>query len=129
VHQRISGLRSSYLHGVSRQLVGAYDLIAYEDLKIRRMLQSNMAKSIMDAAWGQLIRQLVYKAECAAKYAVAVNPRGTTQTCSGCAEKVPKTLSQRQHSCPACGLTLGRDHNAARNILRLGESLAVTQNV
>jgi putative transposase len=129
VHQRIAGLRSSYLHGETRRLIDAYDLIAYEGLKIRRMAQSNLAKSIMDAAWGQLIRQLVYKAECAGKYAVAVNPYGTTQSCSGCGEKVPKKLWQRHHACPGCNLSLGRDHNAALNIKALGESAVETQNV
>jgi putative transposase len=129
VHQRIAGLRSSYLHGVTRQLVDTYDLVAYEDLKIRQMVQSHMAKSIMDAAWAQLIHQLVYKAECAGKYAVAVNPYGTTQRCSGCGVKVPKKLWQRQHECLGCGLLLGRDHNAALNIKALGESAVEIQNV
>jgi transposase len=49
---------------------------------------------------------------------VKVNPAGTTQACSGCGEQVPKTLSERWHSC-ACGLSIGRDLNAALNILRL----------
>lgn len=127
VHQRIAGKRRAYLHGVSQQLINSYDLIAYEDLKIRNMVRSNMAKSIMDAAWGELIHQLKYKAEWAGTYAVAVDPRGTTQNCSGCGEKVPKGLAQRRHECPHCGLSLDRDHNAALNVLRLGESLAERQ--
>ena len=44
--------------------------------------------------------------------------------CSGCSETVKKSLADREHVCPNCGRTLGRDHNAAINILRLGESLA-----
>ena len=55
VHQRIAGLRSSYLTGVAKQLISDYDLIAHEKLNIRGMAQSRLAKSIMDAAWGQLI--------------------------------------------------------------------------
>ena len=119
-HQRIHGLRHSYLHEASRYLVGSYDLIAYEGLKIIQMARGRFAKSIMDAAWGELIHQLKYKAESAGTYAVAVNPRGTTQRCSGCGEIVPKGLSQRQHNCPKCGLSLGRDHNAALNVLNRG---------
>jgi len=49
-----------------------------------------------------------------------VNPRGTTQMCSGCHEIVPKDLSVRIHDCPYCGLKLNRDHNAALNILARG---------
>lgn len=122
-HQRASDARKNYLHHVSKWLVGNYDLIAYEDLKIRNMVRSNLAKSIHDAAWGQLIWQITYKAESAGKWAVPVNPRGTSQNCSGCGVKVPKTLKQREHSC-ACGLVLDRDHNAGLNILALGMSAA-----
>ena len=122
VHQRIAGLRSSYLTGAAKQLVSQYDLIAHEDLKIRNMVRSNMAKSILDAAWAQLIWRLQCEAECAGKWVIPVNPRNTTINCSGCGEKVPKTLAQRQHDCPKCGLSLGRDHNAALNILALGRS-------
>jgi putative transposase len=128
VHQRIAGLRSSYLTGVAKQLVKEYDLIAHEDLKISNMVQSRFAKSIMDAAWGQLIHRLNCEAEYAGKWVVPVDPRGTTQLCSGCGEKVPKKIWDRHHDCPKCGLSLGRDHNAALNILRLGESLASKQN-
>jgi transposase len=58
---------------------------------------------------------------------VTVNPRNTSQVCSGCGEVVPKKLSVRIHACPVCGLVEDRDVNAARNILvlavpRLGRS-------
>ena len=128
VHQRIAGLRSSYLTSVAKQLVSEYDLIAHEKLNIRGMAQSRFAKSIMDAAWNQLVQRLNCVAEYAGKWVVPVDPRGTTQLCSGCGERVPKRIWQREHLCPHCGLVLGRDHNAALNILRLGESLASKQN-
>jgi putative transposase len=48
---------------------------------------------------------------------VAVSPRYTTQGCSECGFRVQKTLSQRTHACPHCGLVLDRDWNAALNIL------------
>lgn len=121
-HQRAANARLNYIHHVSKWLVSNYDLIAYEDLKIRNMARSNLAKSIMDAAWGLLIWCVSYKAEGAGRYAIAVNPRGTSQKCSGCGRIVPKDLSVRVHSCE-CGLTIGRDHNAGINIKRLGMSL------
>jgi putative transposase len=64
------------------------------------------------------------KAESAGRQIVRVNPNGTTQLCSECQTVVPKTLRQRWHDCPACGLSLSRDENAARQILRLGLSRA-----
>ena len=59
-------------------------------------------------------------AECAGAHLIEVDPRNTTQACSGCGVIVPKTLADRVHQCPECGLVLDRDHNAARNILHLG---------
>jgi putative transposase len=123
-HQRAANARKNYLHYVSKWLVANYDLIAYEALNTKGMAQSKLAKSIMDAAWAILLFQIRYKAESAGVYAIAVNPRGTSQICSGCGRKVPKKLSQRTHTCSHCGLVLGRDHNAGRNILALGMSAA-----
>jgi len=123
-HQRAADARRNFTHHVSKWLVSSFDLIAYENLNIKGMTHGNLAKSIFDAAWGELIYQLRYKAEGAGTYAIAVNPRDTTINCSGCGEKVPKTLAQRIHSCPTCGLILDRDHNAAINVLALGISAA-----
>lgn len=130
-HQRAANARLNYIHHISKWLVENYDLIAYEDLKIRNMVRSNLAKSIMDAAWGLLIWCIIYKAESAGKWTVSVNPHGTSQTCSRCGAAVKKKLSERVHSCP-CGLTIGRDHNAGINIkqlalVSLGMSDAVIQ--
>jgi putative transposase len=121
-HQRAANLRSNYLHHVSKWLVANYDLIAYEKLNIGAMAHGRLAKSIMDAAWGQLLYDLNYKAEEAGVHVIAVNPSGTSQRCSGCGATVKKTLAEREHRCE-CGLTLGRDHNAALNILTLGRSV------
>jgi putative transposase len=139
-HQRAANARLNYLHHVSKWLVANFDLIAHEDLKISNMARSasgtveapgkNVAqkrglnRSIMDAAWSLFIWCITYKAEEAGVWVVPVNPRGTSQKCSGCGATVKKKLSERVHSCPACGLILGRDHNAGRNILALGMSAA-----
>jgi putative transposase len=124
-HQRAANARRNYIHHVSRQLVATYDLIAHEDLQIANMVRSNLSKSIIDAAWGLLIWCITYKAESAGKWVVPVNPRGTSQMCSGCGRIVPKDLSVRIHSCE-CGLVIGRDQNAGINIQRLGMSLVGT---
>ena len=68
-------------------------------------------------------------AECAGAHLVEVNPCNTTQACSGCGVIVPKTLADRVHQCPECGLVLDRDHNAARNILHLGVLVQGLDNV
>ena len=77
----------------------------------------HMAKSIADASWTTLINILSFKAEEAGKKVVQVAPNNTSQICSGCGEKVSKSLSVRTHSCPYCGLSIDRDVNAATNVL------------
>jgi putative transposase len=128
-HQRAANARLNYLHHASKWLIANYDLIAHEDLNIKGMSQGRLAKSIMDAAWSILLYQLRYKAGNTGAHVIAVNPRGTSIRCSGCGEPVPKTLADRQHICGSCGLSLDRDHNAARNVLQLalGNSAAAAQ--
>lgn len=118
VHRTIRNQRKDFAHKTSKQLVDKYDHIVFEDLQVKNMVQNHhLAKSISDAGWSQLIGFTKSKAECAGKVVELVNPRNTSQDCSGCGKTVPKDLSIRVHSCPFCGLELDRDHNAAINIL------------
>jgi len=82
-----------------------------------------LAKSISDAGWGRFIGMIAYKAESAGGQLIQVNPRNTTQICSRCGQQVKKTLSERIHECPHCGLVISRDHNAALNILARGREI------
>ena len=122
-HAHVRAQRADFHHKLARQLVDGHDLIAVEDLNIKGLAGSMLAKPIHDAGWGMFLDKLAYKAESAGRTLVRVSPAGTTQTCSGCGLHVPKTLAERQHRCSACGLNIGRDLNAARNILGLGLSL------
>ena len=102
-------------------LVRKYDVIVFEDLRIKNMVKNHkLAKSISDASWSRFIEYTSYKAESAGKQVILVNPQNTSQTCSGCGVIVKKSLSVRVHKCPHCGLVLDRDVNAAINILRRG---------
>lgn len=118
VHLKISDSRWNFTHHLSKQIVGKYDLIAVEKLNVKGMAKSRLSKSILDAAWGQFLWQLEYKASSAGVPFLPVNPQWTSQDCSQCGQRVPKSLSVRTHICPHCGLTLDRDHNAAKNILQ-----------
>jgi len=121
IGKRVTNLRDEFCHQVSRKLVDSADLVVFEDLQIPNMLKNHhLAKHISDVSWGKLIRFTQSKAERAGKSVELVDPRYTSQRCSGCGEIVPKELSERTHSCPNCGLQLDRDFNAARNILTLG---------
>lgn len=124
-HDHVRNQRLDFARKLAVFLFARFDLIAYEDLAIARMVHGNLAKSIYDAAWGMTLRCLDAKAEEAGRWAVPVDPAGTTIACSGCAEPVPKDLAERTHRCPRCGLVLDRDHNAALNILARGRRVGL----
>jgi putative transposase len=122
-HEHIHNQRLDFVRKLAMSLLARFDLVAYEDLAISRMVHGHLAKSIYDAAWGTFLHALACKAEEAGKWAVPVDPRGTSQRCSSCQRHVPKNLSQREHRCE-CGLVIHRDENSARNVLALGLSAA-----
>jgi putative transposase len=122
-YRRAVDRRSDFAHQESRRLVNEYQFIAFEDLDIAGMQENGnraINNGIADVAWRQFVQCTTYKAERAGRGVALVDPRGTTQQCSGCGHIVPKDLSVREHECPHCGLKLGRDHNAAINILSRG---------
>jgi putative transposase len=142
-HAKVRRKRHDFLHKESNKLLDRTDGIVCEDLKIAHMTRRPKPKqdesgaylpngatakgglntSILDAGWGLFVRMLGYKATERGKQIIAVSPQYTSQMCSACGETVKKALSHRTHRC-GCGFVAHRDHNAARNILRLGlESL------
>lgn len=117
LHRKVKNTRETHLHQLSADLISKYDLIAVEKLNMKGMTKSRLAKSVHDASWGKFRQMLAYKAAKAGCELVEVDPRNTSQACSGCGVIVPKELHVRTHDCPDCGLVLDRDHNAAINIL------------
>ncbi len=94
-----------------------YDLIAFENLNIKGLARTRLAKSILDAAWGSFLNILQTVAVKRGKWAIGDDPRGTSIECSGCSKRVEKTLKDRVHDCPHCGLVIDRDWNSGINIL------------
>jgi putative transposase len=143
-HRKVRNQRADFLHKASHKLVNAYGLIVFEELFPATMskrakpkqdengtylpnggsAKSGLNKSIVDAGWGQFQQFCTYKAVSAGREVLFVNPRYTSQICSGCGTIKKKELSERWHSCE-CGASLDRDHNAAINILALGRSVQV----
>ncbi len=123
-HLKVKRQRADFHHKTALHLVREYDTIYHEDLQVTNMVKNHhLAKSIHDAGWRGFFTILAFKAVCTGKRVVAVNPAYTSQTCSGCGVVVRKGLSVRWHSCPDCGTSLHRDHNAAKNIERAGQAL------
>jgi len=121
ISNRIQNLRDEFLQQVSRKLVDSADIIAFENLNVNGMLKNHhLAKHIQDHAWGKLIQFTKSKAVKAGKVVELVDARYTSQKCSQCGIMVPKTLAERTHACPKCGLEIDRDLNASLNIRTLG---------
>jgi putative transposase len=118
IHARVRNLRREHHYQVSERLVHRYGFIAAERLSVSNMLKNRrLSRAISDAGWSRFLGILKHKAEKAGASVVEVDPRGTSQECSGCGKEVRKDLSERLHSCPHCDLSLHRDHNAALNVL------------
>ncbi len=123
-HQTVKRQRQDFQQKTALHLAQQYDTISHEDLQTaNRRKNHHLAKSIADAGWAPFLSLLAAKAAYAGRRVVAVPPAYTSQTCSGCGVVVAKGWSVRWHSCPDCGASLHRDHNAAKNIERLGQSL------
>jgi putative transposase len=122
-HEHVSNQRKDWLHKLSKKYADKYDMVAVEKLNISGMIRSHhFAKSIQDSGWNIFSDMLSYKLEMLGKIFIEVNPRYTSQKCSGCGEFVSKSLSVRTHICPYCNLIIGRDENAAINILKLARN-------
>jgi len=121
VHERIAHRRKDFAHQQSRRVINRHDTIAVEDLSVNRIAHNHcLAKSISDAAWSMFSAFLSYKAASAGRQFIAVNPAYTSQDCSRCDHRQKLTLADRVYRCPCCGLEIGRDRNAAINIMTLG---------
>lgn len=119
LHERIANKRRDFLHKLSTEYASKYDLIFWERLRTLNMVQNhNIARHILDSGWRTFKQMLDYKA----KMVVEVEPAYTSIDCSGCGNKVPKSLAVRTHCCDRCGLAIDRDYNAALNILQRGIS-------
>ncbi len=132
---KIARQRHDWSHKVTNEITKNAALIATEKLQIKKMSQSargtpdspgrnvkakaGLNREILSTCPGKLIAMLKYKAEEAGIKFYEYDPKKIkpSQTCSGCAAVVKKSLSEREHRCSLCRTALGRDENAARVVL------------
>lgn len=103
LHLRVARCRREFHYSVAHWLCQTYDLISFENLNIRGLARTRLAKSILDCAWGAFLQILQAVAVKRGKHSVEVSARGSSIECSGCGARVEKTLKDRVHSC-SCGL-------------------------
>ncbi len=124
-HKKVADKRKDFHFKTANNLLKKYDVVVHEDLNVKGLSRSMLAKSVHDAGWSSFLSILTTKAENAGLLVIAVNPSGTSQDCSSCGTKVPKKLHERWHDCPNCKCSLDRDHNAAVNIKNRADGHAV----
>jgi IS605 OrfB family transposase len=124
IHAQIADTRKDWAHKTTTAIVTRARLIAVGNVSSLKMTKTRMAKSTLDAGWGQLRTMLAYKANRLGVIYREVNESGSSVTCSACLSKTgPSGLSAlgvREWICTACGVVHERDINAAHNILRVG---------
>jgi putative transposase len=125
IHRKIRNTRADHLHKTALHLIRDNQAIYVEDLSVKGLARTRLAKSVHDASWGMLVRLLVEKGDRYGRQVVKVGRWfPSSQLCSACGVKDgKKPLSVREWTCKACGTTHDRDVNAARNILHEGRRI------
>jgi putative transposase len=142
-HRKVANQRRNFHHHAAGALVGRYDLLVIEDLKITNMVRrpaprsdpdqpgrflpnraaakAGLNRNIHDAGWAQFVSILRAKAEEAGRVVIDVDARHTSDRCEARGHTAKENrVNQAVFSCRACGHTLNADEHAARNILRAG---------
>ena len=118
-HEKVANQRRDFHHQFSRYIVDNFGLIGMETLNIKGMVKNhNLAKSIVDAGWGQAVQFVTYKANFANAEIVRHDRFfASSKTCSDCgAINQSLVLSERMWVCASCGTVHDRDTNAAVNL-------------
>ena len=127
IHAKIANRRKDFLHKASAKLAPKFGCIVVGDVSPKKIAQTGMAKSSLDAGWSDFKNMLSYKAIRHGGSVLEVSERYSSQVCSECGSLPPSRprgiadLAIREWSCSDCGAVHDRDVNAARNILRAGQ--------
>ncbi len=131
VHEKIANTRQDFLHKLSRRLVDENQVIVVEDLCVKGLARTKLAKSVLDAGFGMLINFLGYKLEREEGKLIEVDRFfPSTKLCHCCQLKNNSlNLSVREWVCPNCQTHHDRDKNAAKNIRKEGIRILSTNTV
>lgn len=117
-HAKVRNQRNDWLHKLSARLVRLYDTFCIEDLNLKGLVRTKLAKSFSDAAISTFLRMLKYKVM--ARYGQIVKVGRffpSSKICSHCGSQHSLKISDRHWVCERCDTPHDRDINAAVNIL------------
>ena len=122
VHAKVADARRDFCHKLSTAIIRENQAVTVEDLAVRALARTRLAKSVHDAGWSAFTSMLEYKAKLHGRTFTRIGRfEPTSQVCSECGVKDgSKPLHVREWTCSACGTVHDRDVNAARNIVALG---------
>lgn len=130
-YNRLTDLRTNHLHEMTSKIVRLYRWLGVEDLAVTNMMKNHsLARALADASFGEIRRQLQYKAEWSGSHlAVADRFFASSKICSKCSHKY-EALQRGDYewTCPSCGARHDRDINAARNLETVARGLRDTLN-
>lgn len=128
LHERIADIRADGTHKLTAGVVERFRWVGIEDLSIKGMAHTRLAKSVMDAALGEVRRQLEYKAPLAGSTVVVADRFfPSSKRCSTCGHVLTElALGIQRWTCPSCGAEHDRDENAAENLKQLAAAHAAT---
>jgi len=147
LHHRVACIRKDYLHKLSRELVGRARVLIIEGFDVRELVSEGVGRThkgkrkrerrraMLDSAWGELRRQLIYKGEWYGCHVIVVDaawwaehvlgapvkgeaPTDMVCSCCGAPNKMPPNTSK--YVCRACGLETTRQLNTARLLASYG---------
>jgi putative transposase len=126
-HAHVKDARRDFHHKLSTKIIRENQAVTVEDLAVKGLARTRLAKSVHDAGWSSFVSMLEYKAALRGREFRKIGRREpTSQVCSACGVKDgPKPLDIREWTCNACGAVHDRDVNAARNIAALGRREAL----
>ena len=132
-HAKVADSRRDFHHKTSTAIIRDNQAVFVEDLCVVGLGRTKLAKSVHDAGWSAFTAMLEYKASRYGRLFARIGRfEPTSRMCSACGtNNGAKPLQVRQWTCASCGTAHDRDHNAAQNILRLGQvaaGRAETQN-
>jgi len=125
-HARIADQRRDGLHKLTTRLIRENQTVCVESLAVKNLVRNHtFAKAISDVGWGELVRQLEYKAAWYGRTLVKIDRwYPSSKRCHGCGHMLDSLpLDVRQWTCPECGVRHDRDINAAKNILAVGRTV------
>jgi putative transposase len=126
LHAKISDTRRDTLQKFTTKIIRENQAIYVEGLNVAGMVQNhNLAKHIADAAFGEIFRELEYKATWYGRTYLPLDRFfPSSKLCSSCGYLFEELLlSVREWDCPACAVHHDRDINAAINIKKAGQYL------